>query len=143
MYTFFSIRQIRRMVARGLWHTPADSAQSADKQTTDALYSGLSERSAGVWPLSDSPDLGAKLRSGRRRRRRAMGQTYVILAFGLGLGACGLPGEVPRQYPKRSVTTGYDACRGVVDGTTWANCMAGNKPRKLYPPAELLFKDWR
>lgn len=63
MSTFPSIRQNRRLIEEGLWHTPADMSPTVVSMSKQALKTDVSERSASVCRLSDSRDLGAKLRS--------------------------------------------------------------------------------
>jgi hypothetical protein len=153
MSTFSSIRQNLRLIEGGLWHTLSDVRPTVVSESEKTLQTGVSERSAGVLRMSDAPRLGSKLRSGRRRR---MARTYVILAFGLGLGACSQaeyrdaqsrvapmsvkkPGPVAAPFIPCTLTPAGDPGHDRV----WAACMSMHKPNGRHPPAQLLFTDWR
>ena len=129
MSTFPSIRQNLRLIEGGLWHTPAYSratvVQSDQKCNDDGLFEARNTLSDGCLKLFSGRN------SGRRRRRRSMARTYVILAFGLSLAGCNTP------QPK--------AVAGQVcspQDVAWVECMKVRKPGR-HPPAELLFTDWR
>lgn len=151
MTIFPSIRQVRRLVEEGMWHTPADSlpgdVQPALKPTVDALFPTCNTLSGKCLKLFSGRNSG-------RRRRRSMARTYVILAFGLGLGACSQAEYraaqsriLPMTVKTPPVAAPFIPCTETPAGhpghdRVWATCMTMHKPTG-HTPAELLFTDWR
>ena len=77
-------------------------------------------------------------------RETKMSKPSLLILVGLILAGCQTSGN-GKAIAAKAPDTGYSACRAVAadDHQRWANCMAGNAPRKLYPPATLLYTDWR